>query len=392
MIKNRWTWIYFYSLASISFFLVVFTGFEVKSIYLKQFKLTYENNFAAWWSGILLLLTSLHAFDGYALSQQAQSGSKRGWAVIALILMILSADEIGSFHERAGNIFPLGSGWLSLLPFAVLLMSLLIYALFSLWKNGESPKRILLIVIGFSLFLTVALQEFLEHRVTWEQWMRPIRGSVEEGTELLGMLILMKVCLPNTQGLFGNRFKNEPTFDLIQSKRQFIKASALIVAPFLIYITAVLPDQNRGHPADWLAAALFLFAALSTAMRFLKYGLKIQPIEVMIVLLCFFASAAVVACEPKHKIDLAFGNPSLRMIVFFLISTGLCLLWILSINFKKKIYLSKAILIGIVASFALFMSNLFVQYGIPVAVGLLVYSVNATQNHLLEGVLSGKHA
>src|SRR3546814_15579677 len=89
--------------------------------YLLLFDLRAEDNVAAWWSGILLLLNAFHAYDGYALWRERAPRMARSWASLSLLLVILSADEIGSIHERIGMIATAVSvsQWLALLPFGL---------------------------------------------------------------------------------------------------------------------------------------------------------------------------------------------------------------------------------------------------------------------------------
>src|SRR3546814_8034194 len=111
--------------------------------YLLLFDLRSEDNVAAWWSGILLLLNAFHAYDGYALWRERAPRMARSWASLSLLLVILSADEIGSIHERIGMIATAVSvsQWLALLPFGLVGLGLLLYTLAGMRSRQEEIGR-----------------------------------------------------------------------------------------------------------------------------------------------------------------------------------------------------------------------------------------------------------
>src|SRR5690606_32202148 len=101
----------------------------------RYFNLAHENNLAAWWSGSLLLVAALHALDGRA--KLASLGDRRtaaAWAALALVLIALSLDEVGSLHERAERFVPLERWW-ALLPFGVVLLGVAGWSAWQLWKR-----------------------------------------------------------------------------------------------------------------------------------------------------------------------------------------------------------------------------------------------------------------
>ena len=73
-----------------------------------------ENNVAVWWSGSLLAVAAMHAFDGHALLRDSEPRAARGWAALALILVILSADHGGVVCVRSSWLWgarSLVGGW-----------------------------------------------------------------------------------------------------------------------------------------------------------------------------------------------------------------------------------------------------------------------------------------
>ena len=362
-VREKWSWLWFCSMVGISIFLLGANLFGfVEGSMLGRLNLGRENNVAAWWSGMLLLVAGLHAFDGYFLLRRDKPDGARGWAAISLILVMLSADEIGSIHERANSLLHLGIWW-SLLPFAMILLSLFGYALVALWRAGEPNGRIYLIIAGFSMFGMVAVQEWIEHLDHVEhlkltsRWFAAVRQCLEEGSELFGMLILIKACMNNSQGLFAGRSGFGPTFDSVKVFSQPILIASLVIGPILAYMTANLPDQRiRGRPSDWLAASLFIFAALSISRRFLKYGEKLNLMEWGLIVLCCFSSMSSVACSPEIM-------P--RMVLFFSVAMTACIFCPMSSSFKKTAYLASAVIVAAISSLALLESILVPVHAEP---------------------------
>lgn len=386
-IKDKWASIWFWSFVGVSVFLIITTFFidrfspsNFKPWAPQQFQLAMENNVASWWSGMLLLVIALHASDGYFSNKHSQRLEATGWGSLAIIFTILSLDEIGSLHERASKILPLGGVWWSLLPFAVILFALLLYAFYALKRSNVALGRLLLIAAGFFCLSTIALQEFLEHRVTWEPWMRPFRRTIEEGTELLGMLILLKATLPNTGGIFDRRPGAGSTFEILSIMPRLAVPVSILLAPFVAFLSDIWANEYRGnfkgHPADWLAAALFQFAALSISNRFFKEGTPIKRGDLSLIALCCFASMASVAFHPNYSFSLPFMPASFRMMVFFFLSIAICSLWAASRSNQKDRELVCMAAILVIAIASVFTLAAIVQYGAPIVIGALVYYVS----------------
>ena len=275
VVVRRWPLIWLLVLAAISAAFIVTTilysdpGIQA----LGHFSLLYENNFAAWWSGVLLLLAALHAFDGYLGWKRERPARARGWAALSLILVALSADEIASFHERVGA-YSSRETWLSLLPFALVLAALAGFAVLSLWSGGERRWRLILALAGFALFGFTALQEYIEHFVAWEQAVTPgIRTGIEEGTELTGILLMIGAVLPNTRGIFKPAgARSGPVLAAPFALRGAALALTVAAAPIFVHLSSVWYVDDLGRPADWLAVTLFFLAAVAAAGSFLRTG------------------------------------------------------------------------------------------------------------------------
>ena len=123
MNNKKWQALWFYGAIVVCLLLLAAT---VNSI--KPFNLRTESNFAALWSGMLLFLVALDAFDGRALHRSDKPVVGRAWLMISLVLVTLSFDEIGSLHERLPSETQLGY-WLWVLPFALVYACMAAYAL-----------------------------------------------------------------------------------------------------------------------------------------------------------------------------------------------------------------------------------------------------------------------
>jgi hypothetical protein len=381
--------IWFYGAVAVSALLVATTGLHdvgpvsgPAASLLDRFRLTGENNPAAWWSGMLLAVVSLHAFDGYALLRRSEPGAARGWALIAAVLLFLSADEVGSIHERlaqVGRALGLGT-WSLLLPLGAVLAAMLGRALLLLWSaGGEQRRKVWPLAIAFLVLGSVALQEVLEHRIQWQTDVaRAVRAMVEEGTELIGMLVLLRVAMANTAGLAVGVRGGRPAFAALHELRRPLAALGLALAPVLAFVTAALVDQNRGHPADWLAAIAFLAAGLAACRRLFKDGGGIGWPTWGLGGLCCLASVAVVAIGPAKLVELGPVEVSLRKLVLGVVALLICATWVSMSGGRNRSYLLGAVVLGLLAALSPLATSLALAYTLPQLLGLVVYWVNTT--------------
>jgi hypothetical protein len=237
-----------------------------------------ENNLAAWWSGMLLLLLSLHAFDGYAGARQARPVIAHAWAIVAGLLLFLSLDEVGSLHERIGTFGQSTGigGWTLILPLGAVLGILLARALITFWSDGPAGRRTaVLLAIGFALLGSVAIQEYLEHKLVWQEGLaKALRVCVEEGTELLGMLLLLHVLRKNTRpfGLGGIGTSRAPSFAAVSEYWPAVVTATALAAPFATVLSLAAHGDGRGLPGNWLAAVCFALSAAALARPALARG------------------------------------------------------------------------------------------------------------------------
>lgn len=157
--------------------------------------LTAENNAGAWWSGMQLLLFGLICLSASGELSKTLGEMKCPLIVLGLIGLGLSADEMGSIHERValfGEKY-FGSGKLALLPFAIIGGGAAGYSILALYRARASAGNVWLCVcIGFGLFGLVWVQEHIEHAVSFNRpYAKAWRAVIEEGTELLGFSVLL---------------------------------------------------------------------------------------------------------------------------------------------------------------------------------------------------------
>ena len=169
--------LYFYNLTSMrpTWFKQIFSSISLGT----------EENYAVWWSGICLFIAA-SLFYRVASAQPKFSESWR-WIILSLSFLALSFDEIGSLHEIVATYF----GWAGLAPFALIFGVGIGAALFSMFRQPGFRIAAFLIGLGILLFASVAGLEFVEHNIDLTRYQRRYRLILEEGTELLGMSLLI---------------------------------------------------------------------------------------------------------------------------------------------------------------------------------------------------------
>ena len=345
-----------------------------------------ENNVAVWWSGSLLAIAAIHAFDGWGWFRSTRPRVARGWAALAIILLILSADELASLHERAFVLLPF-SYWGALVPPALILLGLLVYSMTALRSDETHRAKVLPIMLGFACFGSVVVQEFLENRVPWTPLTRLLRTFAEEGMELVGMLVLVRVGMRNTLGLFSrNRESDGPTFSIVEVARRWILILGLPVVVAVAYLTARLPDQQRGHPSDWLAAVLFLFAALAMARPIVRDGSGIGVLRCTTVVLYLLGSLFSVTVRAHWEVEVAEAVINLRMVAFCVLSVLVGMFWLASRVHRRRLFAVVGVF-SLAFAFAIsaFAPSLFVLYLLTQALAFLVYHADPDPVHATGG-------
>ncbi|MDH3377002.1 MAG: hypothetical protein OEQ39_08550 [Gammaproteobacteria bacterium] len=148
--------------------------------------LYHESNYAVWWSGYCFLAAGVIF---YAVAGRVNTAKDRlMWAVVAAVVLALSADEIGSLHERVSR----AGGWWALLPFAVIGTGAFGYAIGRTVLTPAHRLSGILILSSLLIFFAVAGLEFVEHNYRFKSSLFA-RGSLvfEEAIELFAASLLI---------------------------------------------------------------------------------------------------------------------------------------------------------------------------------------------------------
>ncbi len=227
--------------------------------YLGHFLLWGENNLAVWWSSINLFVAGCLAYEAFC---HLKTKARNAWLVLAILFIALSADELGSFHERIG-------GWMNLLPYGIVGIVLLTYALTQLFRERQSRFSATCILLGFTIFGLVAVQEYFEHALEWPYWLSGLRVAVEEGSELLGIfLCLIAMVRQRRDYLSSSSFiAIVPNTWRMKSLSLILLGGAAIHFVISLYVASSLTASDfisRGNPTIWYPSmvAFLLFCAL----------------------------------------------------------------------------------------------------------------------------------
>jgi hypothetical protein len=117
------------------------------------------------------------------------TGERLAWLGLAGVWFAFFADELASIHERIGNLH--GWGWRGLLGFGVVFGLALAYSIGRLMKNEATRRPAWLLSGAVVLFASVALQEQIEHVIAWPAFLRGPRVGVEEGIEMLAIVLVL---------------------------------------------------------------------------------------------------------------------------------------------------------------------------------------------------------
>ncbi|WP_353572110.1 hypothetical protein [Candidatus Albibeggiatoa sp. nov. BB20] len=173
-----------------------------------------ENTLATWFSSIVFFIASI----GFVLLGWGQSPTYKlsvfgrfSFRIIALALCLLSADEVGSFHETVGSWFErkviiwdglqgMGFSWLLLFsPFAILGLILCGWQLSQLIKHlpeiSVRWRSAGLLLLACALLPSVLILEALQGYWIFTKQGATILTCFEEMFELLGIYCLFLVTL-----------------------------------------------------------------------------------------------------------------------------------------------------------------------------------------------------
>jgi hypothetical protein len=241
-----------------------------------------EMNIAVWWSSSLLLLSGLVS---YHISSW-DVDSKHAWVTMSFLFFFLSMDEIGSIHERVGN---LSVGTVAYIVIAMIAGSALMYSIWVLWKNKSDKRGLLLLLLGIALLVTAAPNEYLEHHLDWPSYLTGPRTAFEAGLELLGAF----VCLSSIARFDSvNEIRN---LGLSSSEKK--RTGNILIAGFVFHLGMAWISAHyieigfRGNPAVWYFMAVFM----ALAIFFLLKAANVAGANFIIYLLnfCYFTILSI---------------------------------------------------------------------------------------------------
>jgi hypothetical protein len=256
---------------------VIFPTNVTAQWWLVELNFAKENVAASWYSSMLLFCSGIMASlcfwaDMLRTENKAARLLNYGWLVIAGIFIMLSFDEMGSFHEMIGEtgLFKKAGGGNGKLVFFVLIGAVAIFmAAFFFTKFKTNKLALLLTVFGLLLFLSNPFQEKFEIQ-SWRtsadpaNWHRPVFYLLlEEGSEIFGSFcFLFSFIIYAVAAATGGNAANEKTLQLISpANKNFIAwlaglAIMLGLMMWLIQLNAWnLPGDDNGVPQDWPPAA-----------------------------------------------------------------------------------------------------------------------------------------
>ncbi|MCG8691068.1 MAG: hypothetical protein MI806_07645 [Minwuiales bacterium] len=242
-------------------------AFSQKWRLIYPFNLGGEQNLAVWWSGILLFMAGVLFYEFYC---RAADRLRLPWLLLAILMVTLSVDEIGSFHERLG-------GWRNMILIGLPFGMMFLYAIVQLLSRPQTRRAAYFTLAGFLCFGSVGIQEFLEHTVVWPDWSRGLRLGMEEGTELLGSFLVL--C-----GIMDRRGAPDvaagsapevgamlPDLGCLRYIPAFLLVGVLLHLGIGMFAQANFDDMvERGNPGSWYPAVVFLLlsvAAVDKAME-----------------------------------------------------------------------------------------------------------------------------
>ncbi len=320
-----------------------------------------ENNVGAWWSGMLLALAALMAFDGF-FDGSRRPVEQRGWLALAFALLLLSFDEIASLHEYLSV---RGLKYLAVL--GIIGLSVASYGMQQLRRARVPARTLLRLLLAFGLLATVPLHEVIQHKLQWHSpAIYGLRAFLEEGTEIVAMLIFVSVTRETSAAAL--RAGQDALVALVRRPRLVI-LTALSLWPILVAATFELPQP--GGPADWLACTLFMACALLGVRAGVRDG---RFDKRSLALIFFYLAASAAANAMKFQWDPAiFGvSVNLRGVAFAVLLISAVA--VLNAN-RRRLKVSRALLAaaGIGACSIVWHSSQLLWCGLPPVLALWLY-------------------
>ena len=241
-----------------------------------------ENVLAVWYSSMLLLAVGVAGFGAFALADRRDGWLRHGWLLFAAVFLLLSLDELGSFHERVGMLpyMPgaggVAVGWIYVLavPITAVGLFMLVFA----WRYlRRVPGTFRLVALGVGFFLLNPVVERVEMAMihgkgaaaeTWQRLLHDVLQVLEEGgLELFGILCFLGAVLNWIRATSG-----ESLSWVVDHRhlRWFTRAGTAALAGGALvsgWIVNRLPEGDTGIAENWFAAVAWAAAGALLAAR-----------------------------------------------------------------------------------------------------------------------------
>jgi len=262
-------------------------GGKIKYLFV-QLDLASENVAVTWYSSTLLLLGSVMALFCFVVDRKNESTRtviSWGWLMLSAMLLVLSADEVGSIHERLGMLPALNfsgteaPGWIKVLSIPIAGVALCLIT-FGVVRVRRSPGALGFMLLGTALFGSIPLLDRMEMNLVAttyspEVWFEHDLGvHIEEGSELYGALcFLAAASLYLLRGLAAlKRSGPEQNVETLQVPAAWaFRAVTLLLAAmasswFLIKSTGFssIHHEGGGFLENWYPDALAMLLAIVT--------------------------------------------------------------------------------------------------------------------------------
>jgi hypothetical protein len=183
-----------------------------------------------------------------------------------------------------------------------------------MWRFANR-RHFWLTLSAFMLFGSVAFQEHLEFTLEWPWWAQGIRVGIEEGTELLGVFLLLSVVASATArpGEIKSLVHVAPRMEtLISLRLPGVFITLLGFIPLGIFSAFAIEDASyRGIPATWLPFTLLNVTWMAACACAQKRNMYSKRFLLASFLALFFSLDQVIVFErviDKNLIHGALGN------------------------------------------------------------------------------------
>ena len=312
------------------------SGSQIK-YFLVQFSLEGENNGSVWYSSMIFLLTglvSLLTFWGVfnVRDNKAQIRTAWGWIILAGLFVGLSADELGSIHERLGMMGELNfvgegaPGWVDLFAIPGVIIGL--FMLWFFFQNfRKQRKSFFILLLGILALLSTFLQEDFEISSKLaspdpELWRRPIWQLIlEEGTELLaawcflGAFVNLVYRLSLQKSLQNSLEEPEIT---IKVKPAILVGLPFVLIAFCIFGVGLLSPLlefgivggDNGITSNWFPSMLAFIAAVLSWLNW-NSGRDIKRTEYLVLGLTLLGLSLYYGADFRNWFDIPIYDPFL---------------------------------------------------------------------------------